>query len=134
MPDFAIRRRGSETLIQRAVCVQPSEVRQRRRSGATAEAGEPAANENLSVGLQRHLADGIVRAGIEAFVHGAIGVQSREAVARHMNPLAHEVRELPTDQDLAVRLQCQPEDAAIRGRVEALVERAVRVHPSQVMA
>ncbi len=132
--DPLIRRGRSETLIQRAVCVQPSEVRLRRRSGAASEARELAGDDDLPVGLQRHMPDGGVRAGIEALVHGPISVQPRQVVARRTNPLAQELREFPTDQDLAVRLQYQREDRVIRGRVEALVDRAVGVHPSEVIA
>src|SRR6185436_20101101 len=69
--------------VERAVRVQSREVVAGGRGGAVVrvKGGERAADEDFSVRLHPDRVDRVVRAGIEALIERAVGVEAREKVA-----------------------------------------------------
>ena len=132
---IAVRAR-IEDRVERAVGMQPADAVARRRAGAAAtERREGAADQDLPVGLHRQGLDGTVRAGIEARVERAVGVEPPDPVARRRaGAAAAERREVAADQDLPVGLHRQGVDDGVGARVEGGVERAVGVEPPDVVA
>jgi hypothetical protein len=59
-----------EGRVHRAVGVEPPDVVSHRRAGPTAQVGEPAADDDLAIRLHRDGPDDLVRARIEAGIHG----------------------------------------------------------------
>ena len=79
-------RSGIEERVDRAVGVQAPDITARCRPGAAAEAAEVAADQDLPIGLQgqrvdRH-SDAAGDAGVERRVDRAVGVETRDPVAR----------------------------------------------------
>ncbi len=132
--DLAVRSR-IERRIDRSVGIEPADEVARRRARAAAQHREDSANQDLSVGLHYQRENVAVRAGIEARVKRAIGVEARDIAARRSaRAAATEHREPATDQDFFVALHGQRDDVAVGTRIEIRIDSAVGVEPPDVAA
>src|SRR4029079_3733377 len=101
----------------------------------TAQHGESTADEHLSIRLQCHRVDGVVRAGIQIRVEGSGGSQSAKMIARRRaGGAAAERRKGSADEDLSIRLHRQDGDWVVRAGTEWDIERTVGVEPPAVIA
>src|SRR5207253_1014322 len=81
------------------------------------------------------LSPAAARTGIKAGVDGAVGIQPRDAAARDgADTTATASGEISSDQNLAVRLQCNSRDSIVRTGIEADVERAVGIESPDMLA
>ena len=134
-PDGAIGC-GHERRVGAAIARQARDIRMR----LAADPGERAANDELAVGLRDrrdNLRDGIAvqdygqRIRIVARVDGAIGIETRNPVARK----SADLREQPDDHDALVGLHDNHVDRGIdRRRRKARVEAAVREYARDAIA
>ncbi len=131
-----------EARVEGAIRVEPCEpVAAVVPVAAASEQGEPAANQDLPIRLDGQTQHVAVRAGIEARIERAVGVETAEVCdAASCRCRRQDRRERAADQDLPIRLQRERPDipvfiaAPCRARIEARVERAVGIEPPDAAA
>ena len=82
-------------------------------------------NQDLAIRLQCQSPHEAVRAGVEVGVKGAISVKSSDPIVRGGARATAQGGEKPTGYDLAVRLNRQCIDLAVRPGIETGVERSI---------
>ena len=100
------------------------------------ESGETTPNQDSAIRLRHYAPDPIICAGIEAVVEAAVGVHSRNAVARggRVRTVGLEGGEGSAEQDLAIRLQGHAIDVVVRSGIKIGVHGAVGVYSCDAIA
>ena len=101
--DFGLRAR-IEAGVNRAVGIEPADVKQRRRARATAEPDEVTAYHDLPIRLKRQRVDVECASGVERAVERSVRIDPPDVVARPRPGAAAQSGEVTADHDFPIRL------------------------------